>query len=106
MLRSSPYVEALARARPFEVRAEDDGSQRPASAAATRAGLTWIDPGDQAATPARPQGQAAELEQRITRLRALLGNRSFVAKAPAEVVHKERLRLSELEEQLRQLTGR
>jgi len=45
------------------------------------------------------------VRQSIARLEALLGNPDFTAKAPAEVVERERDRLRELEQALRQLGG-
>jgi valyl-tRNA synthetase len=105
MSRGRPYVEALARSRPFEVLAADRHGDPPSVATATRSGLTWIDVGDAADAADWRQEQAREIEARVSRLKALLGNQSFVAKAPPAVVEKERRRLSELEEQLRQLSG-
>jgi valyl-tRNA synthetase len=106
MIRSRSYVEALARSRPFEVLAGDDHVERPAVATATRSGLTWIDPGAAQHAGDRREEQAREIGGRIARLRTLLANRSFLAKAPPNVVEKERLRLSELEKQLDQLSGK
>jgi len=45
----------------------------------------------------------AELEANVQRLRVLLADEAFVSRAPAEVVERERHRLADLEEQLRQL---
>ncbi len=46
---------------------------------------------------ARLAGEAAETEQRAAQLRGRLGNEQFVAKAPVEVVERERERLAESE---------
>jgi valyl-tRNA synthetase len=51
----------------------------------------------------RREAQRAELQAGIERVRALLANDAFIARAPAPVVEKERARLVELESQLAQL---
>ncbi len=45
----------------------------------------------------------AELEAQRDRLTALLGDPAFASRAPASVVERERARLAEVEERLRQI---
>jgi len=58
---------------------------------------------DKAAEQARLQKNIDRLEQEITRLNAKLGNENFVARAPKEVVDKERVKLAEAEAALASL---
>jgi len=53
----------------------------------------------------RHGARIAEIEANLDRLRALLANDAFVARAPAEVVDRERARMADLEEEHRQLTS-
>jgi valyl-tRNA synthetase len=95
----SPYVESLARVRPLTPGAE--GEPRPDTVAATPFGAAWL--GRERGPNAALSEQRREyLARGIERLRQLLAS-EFVAKAPAEVVERERARLAQLEEQLRQL---
>ncbi|HEX6128887.1 MAG TPA: valine--tRNA ligase [Candidatus Limnocylindria bacterium] len=98
------YLEALARGRPVEVLPPGAAGDRPAGVVASPLGAAWYaadDSGPEAVE--RRRAQAEHLRRGIDRLRALLANESFVARAPAEVVERERARLAELEAQLRQL---
>jgi valyl-tRNA synthetase len=96
------YVAALARVRPFEVHAP--GSvPAPKNAVATRLGAAWLAADGAGETAARRRAQAAGLEEGIGRLRALLANPEFTAKAPSRIIERERDRLAELEAQLRQI---
>jgi valyl-tRNA synthetase len=100
--RGRPYLEPLARVRPVEM--SIDG-ERPPAVAPTPLGAAWL--GAAAPDPdakARRDAQAGEIRSGIERLRTLLANEAFTAKAPPAVVEKERARLAELEEQLRQLS--
>jgi len=54
---------------------------------------------------AKRSSRVVELELNIERLRVLLANQAFVARAPAAVVERERGRLADLEQQLRQLAA-
>jgi valyl-tRNA synthetase len=94
------YVEALGRVRPLDLDA--GAEERPATASATELGAFWLgsDPSAAAASTARAEARREELRQQVARLRALLGNVAFAAKAPAAVVERERARLIELEGQL------
>ena len=55
------------------------------------------------AEPARGAARAAELEAQRDRLATLLGDPAFASRAPANVVERERARLAEVEERLRQI---
>ncbi len=94
-----PYVEALARARPIEIA---DGGDRPPMIATSPLGAAWLGT-DTAAGEDRRRRQLAELETNIARVRSLLGNEAFTARAPEAVVTKERDRLAAMEEERRQL---
>ncbi len=109
--RGIGYLEPMARVRPVQFATSD---QRPALVAATPLGAAWL--GVEAAEVAagvaagvehdsseRRARRVVELRAAIDRLRTLLGNASFVERAPVTVVGKERARLAELEAQLRQL---
>jgi valyl-tRNA synthetase len=99
------YLEMLARVRPIEVRA---GGERPMLVAASPLGAAWLgtDAGAAAqAMGARRQAQLMELETNIERVRDLLANQAFIAKAPASVVERERERLADLERERSQLVA-
>ena len=99
----APYLEALARVRPIDL----DGGERPQLVAASPLGAAWlgVDASAEAAVAERRRSQVADLERNVERLRALLGNDAFVAKAPPAVVDRERQRLADLEQELEQLTS-
>jgi valyl-tRNA synthetase len=102
-----PYLSALARVRPIELRADGAEEGRPELVASTADAAAWF--GDEAATTAeaaahRASGEA-HLRRGIERLQALLSS-EFAERAPAEVVERERARLADLEGQLRLLLGR
>ncbi|MDQ4036700.1 MAG: valine--tRNA ligase [Chloroflexota bacterium] len=96
------YIEALARVRPIEIRRD---GERPTLVAASPLGAAWlgIDAGGGDSRAERRAAHGADLERNIERLRGLLANEAFVGKAPASVVDRERARLADLEEELRQL---
>ena len=96
------YVEALARARPIRVGA---AGERPELVAATPYGAAWlaVDAAGREQAAARRTARLDEVDRNLERLRSLLGNEAFTARAPAQVVARERERLAELEEQRRQL---
>lgn len=99
--RARPYVVGLARLRSLDVRRPGDGSTPPANASSTRLGTSWLALVPEAgAAAARRDRRAAELGIQVERLRHLLANESFVERAPAEVVERERARLAELEAQV------
>jgi valyl-tRNA synthetase len=101
------YLEALARGRPLELLPPGTPGERPAAVVASPLGAAWyaeaaeLAAGSDAAD--RRRSQAEHLGRGIARLRELLANDAFVARAPAEVVGRERARLAELEAQLAQL---
>jgi valyl-tRNA synthetase len=96
----SRYLAALARVRPLDVAA--NMVDRPASAAASTLGTFWLgtDAAAAEAATARAGARREELRQQVARLRELLANGAFIARAPAEVVERERKRLAALEGQL------
>ncbi len=99
--RGRGYLEPLARVRPIEIAG---GEPRPAAVAASPLGAAWLRAAPEGSDAgARREAQRGELRSGIERLRGLLANPSFTAKAPSDVVARERERLSELEERLRQL---
>ncbi len=103
---TATYVESLARVAPYVVHQPGAAVSVPQTAVVIAAGTTWLggrEEGSEAAE--RRQAQVAHLRDGIARLEALLATPGFVAKAPPPVVEKERARLADLQEQLRQLTG-
>jgi valyl-tRNA synthetase len=95
---SRRYIEPLARVR-LEVLGP--GAAAPtAGRAATALGAIWLEAGE---APARSDARVAELRRSQVRLEALLGDPNFIARAPATVVARERERLAEIEERLRQI---
>jgi valyl-tRNA synthetase len=68
----------------------------------TSLGTFWIgaDGAAAQAAGARATARQAELREQVDRLRALVSNEAFIARAPAAVVERERARLGELESQL------
>jgi valyl-tRNA synthetase len=94
------YLETLARVRPIELRTD---GERPALVAATPLGAAWLGSGSEDGAAEQRAAKRAELEANTERVRALLANEAFVSRAPAEVVERERKRLRDLEDQLRQL---
>jgi len=79
--------------------------ERPTLVAAGPLGAAWLAVGG-AATPEvgiRRHAQRAELDRNIERIRALLANAAFTAKAPPAVVERERERLADLEQERGQL---
>ncbi len=102
--RAQRYLEPLARARPLEL--AGSSTERPQLVATTSLGAAWIEaPAMRDDGSARRTGQAAELREQLDRLRGLLANPEFTSKAPPEVVERQRRRMEELEDRLRQLTG-
>jgi valyl-tRNA synthetase len=96
------YVESLARVRPIEI---NSAGERPTLVAAGPLGAAWLAVGGDAAVDVgiRRHAQRAELDRNIERIRALLANGAFTAKAPAAVVERERERLADLEQERSQL---
>ncbi|HVM24180.1 MAG TPA: valine--tRNA ligase [Candidatus Limnocylindrales bacterium] len=96
------YLGTLARVRPVELVA---GVDRPELVTASPLGAAWlrIDAAAGAEAAERRRAQLDELDRNIERLRGLLGNASFVQRAPSDVVARERDRLERLETERRQL---
>jgi valyl-tRNA synthetase len=95
------YLEPLAR---VGCELLPDGAAVPGTVgAATALGAIWLDE-RAGARAARPE-QLADLRRNRDRVRALLADPAFVAKAPEAVVERERTRLADLEERLRQMGG-
>jgi valyl-tRNA synthetase len=99
---NAAYVTALARARPFTIHAPGTVSA-PDTAVATPLGAAWLVGSKVGEAAARRAAQVAQLEEGIGRLRTLLDNPEFTGKAPPQIVGRERARLADLEEQLRQI---
>jgi valyl-tRNA synthetase len=105
--QTSPYVEALARVRPFEFFPPNARLQVPPHGSTTRlAPAVWINANavGNVQTDRRDASKEA-LTARTERIRELLSKPEFVERAPASVVARERARLAEMEEQLRGLGG-
>ncbi len=85
----------------------DPDDEAPVSATALAGQLELLVPMagliDQDAELARLEKEVLKLEKDVQRTRGKLDNAGFVAKAPAEVVEKERLHLAELETALEKL---
>jgi valyl-tRNA synthetase len=100
------YVEALARVTPYTVHEPGEAVSVPEAAVVIGFGTTWLGIGEEPPeVTERRRGQVERLHEGIERLEALLANEGFVSKAPPAVVAKERSRLADLREQLRQLDG-
>jgi valyl-tRNA synthetase len=97
------WIEPLARVR-CEV--APSGAEAPERAAATALGAVWLDadPAGGSAASGRAD-QAEDLRRNRDRLRALLADPAFTSKAPPAVVERERDRLADVEERLRQVGG-
>jgi len=93
------YIEPLARVR-CEI-LTPDASPASTDRAATALGVISLDAA--MAGDDRSASRAAGLRRSQARLEALLGDPKFVARAPAAVVARERQRLAEIEERLRQI---
>ena len=103
-----PIIESLSRARPLTVtadrlKAESDDERlvlvlRDAELELPLAGMI-----DREAEAQRAARELAEVESQVSRLSAMLNNEAFTAKAPPQVVAKERAKLETLEDKLRRL---
>jgi valyl-tRNA synthetase len=95
------YVEALARVRPIQL---DSDAEPPTLVATGPLGAAWlkVEPASGEAADRR-LARAAELDANIERVRQLLDNASFVERAPAAVVDRERERLRALQAERSQL---
>jgi valyl-tRNA synthetase len=92
------YLEPLARVR-LEILAP--GSAVDERAAATALGAAWLSA--EAGVGAPSAERVDELRRNRARLEALLADPAFTSRAPAAVVDRERARLADLEERLRQV---
>jgi len=104
--RGLDYLAGLARVGPIEVRAPGDDHDRPELVASTAGAAAWLggEPAEAPEAPSRQAANEAQLRRGIERLRVLLAG-EFANRAPAQVVERERVRLADLEAQLRLLTG-
>jgi valyl-tRNA synthetase len=96
------YIEPLARVRTEILPA--DASIPAGHGAATALGALWL--GEAARTTAAAStgvDREAELRVQRDRVRALLADAAFVKRAPPAVVERERQRLADIEERLRQI---
>jgi valyl-tRNA synthetase len=98
------WIEPLARVR-CEVAAAG-GPEAPDRATATALGAAWLD-ADAVGGGAGPAtaDQAEGLRRNRDRLGALLADPGFTSKAPDAVIQRERDRLADVEERLRQVGG-
>jgi valyl-tRNA synthetase len=97
------WIEPLARVR-CEV--APGGAETPARAAATALGAVWLDADAAGGRAASGRAdQAEDLRRNRDRLRALLADPAFTSKAPPAVIQRERDRLADVEERLRQVGG-
>ncbi|HEV7199680.1 MAG TPA: valine--tRNA ligase [Candidatus Limnocylindria bacterium] len=96
------YLEPMARARTELLPA--DAPIPDGRGAATALGAVWLgDASEVAPTAAAGTDREAELRVQRDRVRALLADAAFLERAPAAVVDRERVRLADLEERLRQI---
>ncbi len=97
------YLESLARVRADIL--PPDAAVPEGRGAATALGALWLD--DAATTPPEVgtlgPDREAELRAQRERVAALLADPAFVERAPAAVVERERERLADIEERLRQI---
>ncbi len=104
----SAAIETLARARPLSVLKRE---QRPCEEekalvivlAESEVVLPWADMVDVGAEKARLEKEISILEREIERLGSRLEDNAFVTKAPAQVVEKERSKLSSYQDKLQRL---
>jgi valyl-tRNA synthetase len=95
-------VETLAHVRPIQIGAD---GERPQLITPGPLGAAWLEM-DATGNADRRDRQLAELEANIARMRSLLANEAFVARAPEAVVARERDRLAALEAERAQLETR
>ena len=100
------YLAALARVGPIDLRAPGEDSDRPELLASTAGAAAWLggEPAEAPGALPRQAANEAHLRRGIERLQVLLAG-EFANRAPADVVERERMRLADLEAQLRLLTG-
>jgi valyl-tRNA synthetase len=96
------YVETLAHVRPIQIGAD---GERPQLITPGPLGAAWLEM-DATGNADRRDRQLAELDANIGRMRSLLANEAFVARAPEAVVARERDRLAALEAERAQLETR
>ncbi|PVV84486.1 valine--tRNA ligase [Dehalogenimonas alkenigignens] len=106
--RYKAAIETLARVRPFEIIADRFvGESDTARIVLVLKDLEVVLPLsgmiDQEAESRRQATELAETESQVARLSAMLGNPDFLAKAPPQVVAKEKAKLEALEDKLRRL---
>jgi valyl-tRNA synthetase len=99
----APYIAQLAIARPLEFAGPEQPKPRQALSSVVHACEIYIPLAgllDLGREIARLEKEAAALEQDLNRVRGKLANESFLAKAPPEVIEKERGREADLEQKL------
>jgi valyl-tRNA synthetase len=95
------YLEPLARVRTAILQA--DAPMPEARGAATALGALWLGEAAVGEVAAPGIDREAELRAQRDRVRALLADAAFVERAPAPVVERERKRLADIEDRLRQI---
>ena len=94
------YIEPLARVR---LTIAEVGSAPPSGLrAATPLGAVWLTETDRGSGD-RSAERLSDLRRNEARLRALLADAAFTSRAPAAVVERERQRLADVEDRLRQI---
>jgi valyl-tRNA synthetase len=100
----APYIEMLARVRPFHVVASSDEAPRDQVATAVLEGVTAVVPlaglFDVEAERARLGKQIADAEAEAARIEAKLSNEQFRAKAPEKIIATEQERLAAVQARL------
>jgi valyl-tRNA synthetase len=99
------YVEALARVQPLAIHTAGTGDNPAGTPIPTPFGPASLTEDAGEVGMQERQRDRERIKQSIARLNALLANSEFTSKAPAEVVDRERDRLRELEDELRQIGG-
>ena len=105
LIAEAGMIETLARVRPLHILSREQG--RPAEERAivsvlkeSEVVLPWAGMTDLSVQEERLRKEGAEIRSRIAHLDARLNDASFLNKAPAEVVEKERQRLEALKDRL------
>ena len=108
LITEAGMIETLARARPLHILSREQG--RPAEERAivsvlkeSEVVLPWAGMTDLSVQEERLRKEGAEIRSRIAHLDARLNDASFLNKAPAEVVDRERQRLDALKDRLRRI---
>ncbi|RPH36898.1 MAG: valine--tRNA ligase [Chloroflexi bacterium] len=94
------YLEPLAR---VQTNLAAPGAAASTGATATGLGAIWLGADAAAERTAEPRDRIEALRRNRDRVRALLADPAFIGRAPEAVVQRERERLADIEERLRQV---